>query len=81
MGVGVLAVVERTLGSGSHLGFLLLLLSVILGRAASLDLKPLVKQEDRARLYYSESSVLAEAVVLDGKLDAVVSQTRSYSSV
>lgn len=46
MQVDVLAIVERTLGSASHLGFLLLLLSVILGKATSLDLKPLVKQED-----------------------------------
>lgn len=36
--VDVLAIVERTLGSESHLGFLLLLRSVILGKATSLDL-------------------------------------------
>lgn len=38
MEVDVLAIVERALGSESHLGFLLLLWSVILGKATSLDL-------------------------------------------
>lgn len=38
MEVDVLAVVERTLVSESHLGFLLLILCVILGKATSLDL-------------------------------------------
>lgn len=47
MEVGVLAIVERALGSGSHLGLLLLLLSVILGIAASLDLNCLIYKRGR----------------------------------
>lgn len=67
MKVGVLAIVERTLGSGSHLEFLLLLLSVILGIATALNLDCLFCKRGRlSQVVTIQSPLLWKAVVRMG---------------